>query len=189
VEDKGLAERRKSLEEDFFAKENERLRVELRDRRERESLKAGLRLAGITSDPLLDRLIDLGIAGEAVAALGLVPLVAVAWADGTVDDRERDAVLRAARDAGLAEDQPGFQLLRGWLAHAPEAHLLEVWGEYVRALCAELEPDRQREFREQLLGRTRAVAEAAGGFLGLTSKISAREQAVIAELERAFGAG
>jgi hypothetical protein len=114
-----------------------------------------------------------------------VPLVEVAWADGTLDERERGAVLRAAREAGVTDDQPGFALLEGWLRQAPEPHLLETWSAYVQGLCAQLAPDARRTFHDQLLRRTRAVAEAAGGFLGL-GKVSAAEQAVLATLDRAF---
>lgn len=186
MESELLAKRRKSLEEEFFAKENARLRRELQTRRERESAREALRIAGITSEPLCDRLLDMGIDAEAVAALALVPLVAVAWADGEIHEREREAILHAARDAGLPENRPAYQLIEGWLTHAPDTHLLELWADYVRCLCAELEPARQREFRDELLGRTRAIAEAAGGFLGLTSKISAKEQAVLDRLAGAF---
>lgn len=186
MESELLAKRRKSLEEEFFAKENERLRAELQARREREAARESLRQAGITSASLCDRLLDVGIDAEAVAALALVPLVAVAWADGELHEREREAVLHAARDAGLRQDGAAYQLLQGWLTHAPDAHLLELWGDYVRSLCAELDAERRREFREQLLGRTRNIAEAAGGFLGLGSKISARERAVLDRLEQAF---
>ena len=37
--------------------------------------------------------------------------------------------------------------------------------------------------RKTTLDRALAVAESAGGFLGLTSKVSASERAVIEELE------
>jgi hypothetical protein len=40
--------------------------------------------------------------------------------------------------------------------------------------------------KQDLLGRARGVAEAAGGFLGLGKRISSAEQAVLTELEQAF---
>src|SRR4029450_10355631 len=97
MENELLADRRKALEEEFFRKENERQRAALQARKKRDESKAALRETGIGDDALIDRLLDLGVAAEAVVALELAPLVAVAWADGTLDDRERAAVLRAAR--------------------------------------------------------------------------------------------
>ena len=41
--------------------------------------------------------------------------------------------------------------------------------------------------KEDLLGRARAVAEAAGGLLGFGNKVSKSEQAVLDDLEEAFG--
>jgi tellurite resistance protein len=43
--------------------------------------------------------------------------------------------------------------------------------------------DERRRMRERMLDWAVAVAESAGGFLGLTSKISPSERAVIKELE------
>jgi hypothetical protein len=37
------------------------------------------------------------------------------------------------------------------------------------------------------MGRAASVAQSAGGILGLGSKVSAKEQAVLDELESAFG--
>jgi hypothetical protein len=45
--------------------------------------------------------------------------------------------------------------------------------------------DRNR-LKSELLGRARRVAEAAGGFLGLGSKVSRAEEAILTELAAAF---
>lgn len=60
-----------------------------------------------------------------------------------------------------------------------------TWTEYVAELSKTLAPEAKRALSHDLLGRACAVAEAAGGFLGL-AKISSSEQAVLTELERAF---
>jgi hypothetical protein len=181
-----LGDRKKALEEEFFRKENERQRAALQARKQREESAGALREAGIADEAMIGRLQDLGVDAAAIAALELVPLVEVAWADGTLDERERAAVLRAAREAGVTDDKPGFVLLESWLSQAPEPHLLETWSAYVGGLCEQLAPEARRTFREQLLGRARVVAKAAGGFLGIGT-VSAKEQAVLAALERAFG--
>ncbi len=188
MESKILEDRRHSLEEEFFRKQSEQQRDALKQRKAREDTHEALRAAGVSSAAVRDRLIDAGIDAEAVAGLELVPLIAVAWADDHLDTRERDAVLRAARDSGLTTDQPAHALLQGWLEQAPAPALLDAWEAYIRELCGAMDAAAAREFRDQLLGRTRDVARAAGSLLGITSGISAREQAVLDRLTRAFGA-
>ena len=90
-------------------------------------------VSDIRDEALLDRLLGLGITAESLAALGMVPLVWVAWADGEV----------------AVED---FETLR-----------------------------------REILERAGDVARASGGLLGFGEKVSPTEQAVLAELERAFG--
>jgi hypothetical protein len=54
----------------------------------------------------------------------------------------------------------------------------------MRALWPSLSPKERDEIRGSALERARSVAESAGGFLGLTSKISAQEKAVLDELAK-----
>lgn len=177
----------RSLEEEFFARENARLLEQLREKSRTEERREALRSVVQTQDDgLLDRLVDLGIGPETVLALTLVPLTVVAWADGEMDDRERRAILKAAEERGVSPDSPGRQLLESWLDTKPGPRLVEVWKKYVRAIWAEFSEEERREMRRRSLDRARAVAQAAGGFLGLTSKISPAEQEVLEELEAVF---
>jgi hypothetical protein len=63
---------------------------------------------------------------------------------------------------------------------------MEAWGEYIVDLCANLGEGEKTLVKEDIIGRARAVAKAAGGFMGLGSKISAEEEIVLIELEKAF---
>ena len=74
----------RALEEAFYTKENARLLEQLREKKQRTALRE---VVQIEDDAFLDRLIELGINSEAVLALKLVPLLAVAWADGILDNR------------------------------------------------------------------------------------------------------
>jgi hypothetical protein len=185
MESKGLEERRQSLEEEFFHKKNEQLRDALKAKQDRESAKKALNAAGVRDDVLAERLVELGVAPQSVAALELIPLVLVAWADGEVQEKERKAVLRAAHDAGVPEGGPGSQLLHLWLSTPPPATLEGTWTQYVRELCAQMTPEAKGKFCSELLGRTRAIAKSAGGFLGIGA-VSAAEQQVIDRLTQAF---
>lgn len=143
--------------------------------------------ADLVLDPSLsEALAGLGLRAETLAALTLVPLVEVAWADQHLDAEERKAVLRGAESVGIAQDSPGHALLQAWLEERPDPRIFEAWREFVAALCARLSIEGQLQLREDLMGRAREVAEAAGGFLGVRS-ISRREEAVLRELESVFG--
>ncbi len=182
-----LGDRRKALEEEFFRKENEKLRAHLRAQMERQDHREFLaRASGISDKAVLDHLIALGLDGQTVAALGLVPLIEVAWADGRMEDVEHKAVLAAARDRGVDDASPAGLLLDGWLSTPPPPRLLEVWTEYVRALSENLDAAERDTLRNDVIGRAREVAEAAGGFLGMSSKISQAERAMLERLEAAF---
>ncbi|ETX02334.1 MAG: hypothetical protein ETSY1_03940 [Candidatus Entotheonella factor] len=182
-----LGDRRKSLEEAFFAKQQADLLQKLQEEQSAQTRRESLRAAsGITDEAVLDQLAALDIQSETVAAVALVPLVAVAWADKSLDDKERTAILSGAQQSGLDAGHPSYQLLEGWLTDPPEPLLVETWKRYIGALLPTLSPDAGQSLKQDVLGRARAVAEASGGFLGLGSKISRAEQEVLDDLEQAF---
>lgn len=170
----------RALEDAFFAKENARLLQQLRERARHQERRAAMReVVRVDDDALVDHLIVLGLEPETVLALQLVPLAAVAWADGRIEPRERDAVLKAAAAEGVTPGSVAGQMLDSWLGQRPSAELVEAWKRHVRALWPSLSPKERDEIRASALERARSVAEAAGGFLGLTSRISPQEKAVL----------
>ena len=187
MSDEFLGQRKNTLEEAFFAEENERLRQRLREADQAKSRKAALAEAsGITDDAVLERLAALNLGSDTLAALSVAPLVMVAWADGSMDDKERSAVLAGAEEAGVGRQGVGHQLLDRWLREAPPRDLLATWVDYIRAISAALGDEGRRALKAELLGRARRVAEAAGGFLGVGRRVSPSEEAVLERLERAF---
>lgn len=175
----------KALEDSFFAKEDEKLRKSLQEKEETKNKKEALSAAsGITDDAVLEQLIALDIRSDTLAALSLVPLVEVAWADGTMDDKERSAILSAAKDIGLGSESAA--LLEGWLATQPGSRVLSAWKDYVAALVSTMDVATKDKLKQDLLGRVHTVAEAAGGFLGIVGAISSEEKAKLEELARAF---
>ena len=141
---------------------------------------------GNVEDATLDRLLELGVSAETVLALTLVPLVRVAWADGSLDAREREAVARAAAERGLTEGTPGHRMLTAWLTAPPDSTMVEAWQQYMRGIWPSLAEPERAELRDYMLGLARGVAEAAGGFLGLGPKVSSAEAAVLKEIEAAL---
>ena len=182
-----LRERGDSLEEAFFRDMDRKLIGELRAKKEREQQIDELAAAsGIVHREVLGALLDAGMHGEALVAVGLVPLIEVAWADHVMDSGERDAIMKAARESGVTRGSTAAELLSAWLERRPEAELLEAWKAYAAALVSELGAEDAAAVRDDILGRARGVAEAAGGFLGLGS-VSREERQILDELAAALG--
>ena len=185
-----LRERGRSLEEEFFRREDARLKERLRQTAERESVREALvRASGIKDPKVIDRLIALDVSPETVTALSLVPLVEVAWADGSLDASERAAILARIDSAQFPPDSPARALLEGWLSRKPDPKLLDAWAQLVAGLGEQMSREDVAALKAGLLDRVRGVAGASGGFLGLGSKISTAEADVIRRLEEAFPAG
>jgi hypothetical protein len=187
MSDDALGDRRKALEESFFARENAKLLERLKNEQSTQDTREALaQVSGIQSDEVLGKLCELGIEADTWVAVSVAPLVEVAWADGKITDAEREAVLSGAEANGISSSSPGYQLLESWLAHRPDGRLLEVWGEFIVGLCAELSESEQSALQEEILGRARKIADAAGGFLGLGNRISPEEEIILSELSKAF---
>jgi hypothetical protein len=182
-----FADRRRALEEEFFRKEEQKLVELLRVKQEKEALRAVLAQSGSKiSDALVNSLFEHGVTPKALAALALVPLVIVAWADGSDEQKEKTAIIQAATSIGVPTDGPGYALLQAWLEHKPPTKLLHTWETYTTALVATLTPEQREGMKSDIIGRARAVAQAAGGFLGLGPKVSAAEAQILERLEKAF---
>jgi hypothetical protein len=174
----------RSLEEAFFAKESADLLEKLRQKARREERRQAMReVVPNADDAFLDHLLDIGLTPETVLALVLVPLLMVAWADGKIDRREREALLKAAAERGVAPGSLPHQMLQKWLEHRPDSSLFEAWKRYARAVWGTLGETQRRAVQVRMVDLARGVAEAAGGFLGLGSKISDVERAVLDEVE------
>ena len=184
---KGFLEDRKNALEDAFFKNQERaLKDKLRAQTEAAHHREALAAACTINDPaVLDHLVALGIHADTVAALALLPLVAVAWADGKLDGKERDAILKAVKSRGIEDGTPVREMLDSWLATRPGSEAMDAWKEYMQAISATMDAATISNMRDQTVGEAKAVASAAGGFLGIAS-ISPEEQAVLDELEKVF---
>jgi len=186
VSDQVLEQRRKGLEESFFAKHNRELLEKLRQKTDAaERREQFIAVSGIRNQALLDELVGLGLDAGSLAALGLIPMLQVAWADGKVQQRERDALLEAARKSGVVPGGPGYELFVGWLEREPDARLFKVWKDYIHALRGAVSEDSMRALRVEVLARAKAVARAAGGILGVGS-VWGTEKGVLDQLEAAF---
>jgi hypothetical protein len=176
-----------ALENQFFAQVDqkllEQLRARLANKPERDMLAE---ISGIQNPVLLDKMLALGLNAGTFASLTIVPLAAVAWADGTIDARERKAILDAAEQHNIKPNGPGHQFLSQWLQHPVEAELIATWKAYVVELHKALDATAFTKLRDEILGLAEKVADASGGILGLGERVSPSEKRKLAELKTAF---
>jgi hypothetical protein len=179
-----LRDRGKALEDEFFRREDQRLIGRLNELKAAEATREALaKASGITNPAVLDELMALGIRAETVAALSIVPLVEVAWADGTLDAKERRAIVERAN---VARGSTVGALVEAWLDRRPDPKLFTAWTHLVQGMCEQLEPDGAARLKTGLLEQAAAVATASGGLFGVGSKVSRAEASMLARLEAAF---
>lgn len=184
--DNSLEERGRALENQFFENENKQKLAAMKDKLENQKTREELRKAsGMSDDAVLDRLVGLGLKANTIAALSLVPLITVAWADGQIQDNEREAILQGAHGKGLEQGSDGYELLQTWLQKKPNDELFIAWESYIKALASQLNDEQNRLLKTQIVGFAKMVAAAAGGILGF-GKVSGDEEKMLQRIEAAF---
>jgi tellurite resistance protein len=131
-------------------------------------------------DLLLGQMEPIHAAASSVVLASLLPAIQVAWADGTIQERERALILKLADESGLAADAEAMARITGWLATPPTDQEMRLALDELRAL------DPSHEQGGRVLEWAQAVARADGGILGFGA-ISKDERAVLGELEAALG--
>ncbi|GAA5507651.1 hypothetical protein [Novipirellula caenicola] len=178
-----FTDRRQALEDEFFHRVDERLIANMKAKTELETHRRQLaEVTGISDAKLIDELLAAGANAETVAALSLVPLVLVAWADGKVDPEERQPILAAAHEKGITEGTPAADLLEHWLSNKPKKQLALTWKHYITELISQMSDDALLSLRTDIMDRARAVANASGGVLGFV-KTTIDERRVLSFLD------
>ncbi len=180
-----LSDRSRTLVDEFFFKEDQKLIQRMREIKKMEETAATLsQVSGIRNETILKKLVELNVPPETLAAAALIPLVETAWADGMVDEKERAAIIQAAEKGGASEVQRS--LVDEWLKKKPEPRLFKAWTVYMEGLCGELSQAQINALKVEVTGNARMVAEASGGVLGMGFRISAKEEAVLKKIDAAF---
>ncbi|MBW2232709.1 MAG: hypothetical protein JRG92_15500 [Deltaproteobacteria bacterium] len=182
-----IESREHELGQAFYRGAAETLREHLQLQGEEEAARMSLTAATGISDPaVVAELAGLGIRVDTLAALTLIPLIQIAWVDGEMDARERDAILDAAVSTGSEKGSTSHRLLEIWILEEPPPDLTNAWRGYIGALCTELSSTQRERLEANLLGRAREVAAAAGSTLDRSPHISANEEACLQSLASAF---
>jgi hypothetical protein len=186
MNDDALADRRRASEEDYFRKRDSALIEEIQKRAESDAARRRLsQRLGITDDDLLGRLLEVGFSEEIVPLIHVLPLVQVAWIEGTVSPRASQQIVETARRRGIDELSPADRQLTEWLRSRPADALYDAALEAIRAILQQGPGSERESASEDLLERCTAVAAASGGVLGF-GKISALERNVLDYIRRAL---
>lgn len=176
-----------AMSDRFFKQRDQELMLKLKAKIEAEEQRSALaQHANIDDQQTLDHLIEKGIKADTIAAVSLIPLIAIAWADREMEESEREAILKAASDSGISGGTPSYELIEAWLSHRPEDDLFTSWVEYVQAMKKRLEPSAMSQLEASVISRAEEVAGAAGGYLGLGHKISETEKNKLDQVRAAF---
>jgi hypothetical protein len=174
-------------EEGLYLHQTSDLLHHLRVTEERtEAIRQLAQVSGITDESILDELLVHDISAAHAAALPLVPLLLVAWADGAMDAPERLVIMKAMKDHDLIPSQPAYELLVSWLDEPPGHFLFELWDIYVRGIRTVMDESTYEEWKNRIMDRAEFVAAAAGGFWGIGFTISDAEKAMLAKLDDSF---
>ncbi|MBL8900850.1 MAG: hypothetical protein JNM84_24675 [Planctomycetes bacterium] len=181
-----LGDRRRALEDQFFADQDkkllEKMRKELHALEEKKKLT---HVSGIVEEKVLGDLLSVGVRAETLAAVRLIPMIETAWSDGSITAEERREILKLAHENGMQAGTAAHDLLEKWLERRPLGQVFESWKEYVVELHKVMPRESFQKLRDQALERCRAVAGASGGFMGL-GRISNAEADKIDEIVRAL---
>lgn len=176
-----------NLEEQFFANKDAELIEKLREKnKSKETIEALAQASGIKDKDVLEDMERLGLDPSTLAALSLVPLVEVAWADLELDKRERKAILKVVGEKRIEVGSPSYELLESWLKEKPNQAIRRAWKEYVQAICETMDNDKRASLKKEILGQAHYVAEVSGGILGMIEKVSSAEERVLEDLSAAF---
>ena len=136
----------------------------------------------MTDAELLGTLNSLGLDETSYRALILLPVVQVAWADGSVTPKEHKRILRAV-DEEFHLKPEARQALNGWLAYKPSDAFFDVGTRALAVLALRI---KGMSLIEENVNRWKTlaneVAKVDGGILGMFG-ISAEERTAMARME------
>lgn len=165
-------------ENEYFERQEAQRREQLRQKaeaaaQELQRREVTARAAG-TDVGLAERLHVLGFEGENARILDLLPLIAVAWADGSVSQKERTTILKIVEGRGIPAGSEPWTRILAWLEKYPSETLRDEVREVLLQVISR-DPARVND----VLSLCYAVADAAGGIFGVGSRISESERAMI----------
>lgn len=149
----------------------------------REKEREGIQEVLETSEEVAKEALELGFDKDTARVLPLVPLIEMAWADGEVSSAESRTVRELAKRFGLEPDSEAFDFMTLMLREEPSEVFFERVNRVVSHLVSE-NPDNWD--RDSLVELVKQVAEASGGFFGLTNPINSDERDLLEDFAELF---
>lgn len=138
--------------------------------------------AGTEDLSVADRIKALGFDDDSARIFELLPLVHVAWADGSVQRSERAAIFKILEQREISEDSSAFQMMASLLEEKPSDAFMQETLEIVRDMTGGLN-SRTADVVDLCI----EVAAASGGFLGLGRRIGDEERQLINDIVNTLG--
>lgn len=174
-----LSDIKKAKEEEYFRKQEQELIEKMRQHALKEQERQELSEFFFVEDAeVLDALQELGYSRDTIFLLFLVPVIHVGWIDGSVTEKEREAILEIAKQRGMEEGSPAEAKLLDWLNNRPSDEFFEKTLRLIHNIL-ETRPPVVQQIREQSLAHyCSVVANTSGGFLGF-GKVSKAQRELI----------
>jgi tellurite resistance protein len=163
-------------EDAYFRKQDEELRKRLRDQLSEAAGDLGAKKDELS---VAQRIQALGFAGPRLRVFDLMPLVHVAWADGSVSRQERAAILDIVKARGNEPGSEPYLMIETLLEVRPTDEFL---AQSLAVLKLAVGGSRAESIVELCL----QVANASGGFMNV-GNVSAEEKAQIAAIAGQLG--
>lgn len=137
---------------------------------------------GTDDHAIAERIKTLGFDGESAAVFDLLPLIHVAWADGTVQRAERSAILKILEARGIQPGTQPFQTIESLLEEKPSDAFMDQSLELLREVVKSTGGR-----ADEIVDLCIKVAAASGGFLGVGRRIGDEEKDLIAQISVQLG--
>jgi hypothetical protein len=136
-----------------------------------------------TSEKIAEEALELGFDQETALLLPLVPMIQVAWADGSVSIAERHRLEELMEQFGVEPGSEAANFLDLMLEERPS----ETFFKRVNRVVAHLLEENPDEWSSKsIVEHAREVAEASGGFFGLGDPVSSGEHELLGQFAELF---
>jgi len=172
-------------EQEYFHRLDSQLIQEMRERAAREETHRRMAELSRIEDPrIIEALENLGYTHTTIILLELVPLIELAWSDGSISPAELNWILHFASAHGIMEGTPAWRQLESWLDHCPSAAFFEGTWHAIEAHATFLSAEERTAAREALIQACTEFATATCQRFGWHSRICAAKRKVLEETHK-----